>query len=169
MPDRMQSNPRTFGRSGFQSAKRGTRIGAIKPKYLASARNAAHFRLSLRALAIHDGKDPHGAAVSLDRALAEPGHPDTAADLSGHDGINQDLRVAGEIAKPGGEIDRASDRGVVEPAFIADRSDRGRSHGDADAKTHGVAFVGPPLGERLHRRLQVDRKPHRAMRRVRTG
>src|SRR5262245_4612117 len=81
MPNRMHSNPGTFDRSGFQSAKRGTRTSAIKPKYLASARNAAHFRPSLRALVTHDRKHLHGTAISLDGPLTEPGHPDIAADL----------------------------------------------------------------------------------------
>ena len=54
----------------------------------------------------------------------------------------------------------------VEPAFIPDRSNGRWPHSDADAKAHHIALVRPSGRKRLDLPLQVDRKPHRAMRRI---
>ena len=115
--------------------------------------------------ALRHGKDFQCVIESLDDALSERQQGHAVLHAFGDDGVSEDLCILRQPAQPGRQVDGVSDRGVVEPALVADCPDRHRSHRDTDPKADRVAARAPFGGKRLHRDLQVDRDLNGTVRR----
>src|SRR5262249_55316818 len=71
-------------------------------------------------------------------------------------------------AQPRGEIDHGADRRIVEAALESDPTERRIAVRDADPEAELVAVLAPADAELADALAHLDRKPHRALARVRT-